>query len=546
MPGVDYPWGVTSVNTHDRAEAQTALAEAMTSADSERIARVASAYAWTLVSMDYEELVAALAALPDSSLQEHLVLRVVHPMAIVMSGAPPHPIVPPLEAELRALDERRLADVLHTHLVAYRLNGDIDGSMLYAERLDRLLQQPRIPTVGDPSGPLPLFHYQLGVTFLLAGHTLRALSALSAAQQLAALDPENDVQRAASARMAVAHAMRGSVFDAETSLSAAAALAVPSRFFQICTPGSERIARALIALERMDENLGELMDALGSLDAPDELWPCIMHARALYALALSLPASALEAVRLAQHSRVIQRGTLADDVGSSAMIDAYHALDEHGAAERVLAETYPKGTNAHLPFTTISWVRHLLHRGDAAAAASECRALSGMDELPLASRSEILLVLLWSLQRLEQPISKVQAGAAAQLVIGGKRRRLFTTVPREVIEAIADELDDEAAEFRRQLQGLTFAQPLPTRPALTPGESKVLAALLTNATTAEIARALFVSPNTVKTQLASIYRKLGVSGRKDAMAVAEKLHLVSAEDAPTDPGHRPGHLRRGA
>jgi LuxR family maltose regulon positive regulatory protein len=41
-----------------------------------------------------------------------------------------------------------------------------------------------------------------------------------------------------------------------------------------------------------------------------------------------------------------------------------------------------------------------------------------------------------------------------------------------------------------------------------------------------MAEALVVSPNTIKTQVSSIYRKLGVSRRAEAMTVAAQLHLL--------------------
>jgi LuxR family maltose regulon positive regulatory protein len=41
-----------------------------------------------------------------------------------------------------------------------------------------------------------------------------------------------------------------------------------------------------------------------------------------------------------------------------------------------------------------------------------------------------------------------------------------------------------------------------------------------------IAESLVVSPHTVKTQLQSIYRKLGVSSRDAALAVARELGLL--------------------
>ena len=43
---------------------------------------------------------------------------------------------------------------------------------------------------------------------------------------------------------------------------------------------------------------------------------------------------------------------------------------------------------------------------------------------------------------------------------------------------------------------------------------------------AMIAHALFVSENTIKTHLASIYRKLEVDGRAGALTAARGLHVL--------------------
>lgn len=63
-------------------------------------------------------------------------------------------------------------------------------------------------------------------------------------------------------------------------------------------------------------------------------------------------------------------------------------------------------------------------------------------------------------------------------------------------------------------------------PALSPREREVLGELARGATYADIAATLFVSENTVKTHVSSLYSKLGVSRRRDALAVARSLHLV--------------------
>lgn len=77
----------------------------------------------------------------------------------------------------------------------------------------------------------------------------------------------------------------------------------------------------------------------------------------------------------------------------------------------------------------------------------------------------------------------------------------------------------------------TLLAKLPTSPAapvnqLTSREQELLVELPSMQTTEEIAGALFVSVNTVKTHLRGIYRKLGVNHRRDAVAVARQRGLL--------------------
>ena len=61
--------------------------------------------------------------------------------------------------------------------------------------------------------------------------------------------------------------------------------------------------------------------------------------------------------------------------------------------------------------------------------------------------------------------------------------------------------------------------------ALTPAELRVLQ-LLPTSTYLEMADALYVSRNTVKTHLRSIYQKLGVTSRSEAVERASELGLL--------------------
>jgi LuxR family maltose regulon positive regulatory protein len=62
---------------------------------------------------------------------------------------------------------------------------------------------------------------------------------------------------------------------------------------------------------------------------------------------------------------------------------------------------------------------------------------------------------------------------------------------------------------------------------LSPRELEVLQLIAQGRTNQEIARKLIVSPGTVKAHTASIYRKLDVANRTEAVARARQLDILS-------------------
>jgi LuxR family maltose regulon positive regulatory protein len=96
---------------------------------------------------------------------------------------------------------------------------------------------------------------------------------------------------------------------------------------------------------------------------------------------------------------------------------------------------------------------------------------------------------------------------------------LFRTAGHHVfLRAIVDQ--QVAASSRRLGPGRELVDPLTER------ESVLLALLPTRLSNAEIAGRLGVSVNTVKTHVKHVYRKLGVSGRSEAVAAAERMRLI--------------------
>jgi len=74
----------------------------------------------------------------------------------------------------------------------------------------------------------------------------------------------------------------------------------------------------------------------------------------------------------------------------------------------------------------------------------------------------------------------------------------------------------------------TRANGLGSRPELTARELEILAAIASGRTNAQIAKDLFLSAKTVMHHSTSIYRKLAVGGRAEAVALAYRTGLLQA------------------
>jgi DNA-binding CsgD family transcriptional regulator len=88
-------------------------------------------------------------------------------------------------------------------------------------------------------------------------------------------------------------------------------------------------------------------------------------------------------------------------------------------------------------------------------------------------------------------------------------------------------LTGQAGQFRRTMAAAA-APGMTVRVPLTPAELRLLPYLQTHLTASGIAGQLFLSSHTVKAEIKSIYRKLGVSSRNDAVQMATAIGLLGA------------------
>ena len=88
---------------------------------------------------------------------------------------------------------------------------------------------------------------------------------------------------------------------------------------------------------------------------------------------------------------------------------------------------------------------------------------------------------------------------------------------------------DIASAVRMVGLGMTVFRPheAPQGPPLSDREREVLEAIASGATNREIAGELFLSPHTIKEHTSTLYRKLGVRNRTEAVQKAQRLGLIS-------------------
>lgn len=513
------------MNLSDDARAVRELRAAVATARPETIAQTAIHNIWPLFSCAFDELIQAIESLPSTVLERYPTLRAIHPITPVLArtNRPFKPLLYPADADSMSSDE--LDILLLVQMVTFRFSGDVAAAVIYARRLEERIAGARVDTRERIDGPLWYYHHQIGSTLLAAGDSATALREFATARQIGRISRRPDAERLALGRTALAHAARGSLDDAELALAELELQPRPSPAHESAARATERTARALIAVERWSSDADEACAQLEPYDSLELTWPFALLARARALIADQRADEALEALRLARDAHPDQHGSFASDVIAASTIAALWALDDATAAQHVVEHSSRSGL-----LTRFAIARHALLAAQPETAARELRQLR---EIPLgpAQSAELILLTAWLERVRAGSISAEIAVQIARIASRSGARRLLTTVPAQLVAEVRAQLaPDEAETFDAATRTLTFID-APHRPSLTSSERRVLSALARYATVAEIAVAFHVSPNTVKSQLSSIYRKLGCASREEAVRFASRLHLIDIAEA---------------
>lgn len=309
------------------------------------------------------------------------------------------------------------------------------------------------------------------------------------------------------------HAFRGRTAQARRWLTAAER-GLRHRTSEVATL-RPRIAVVNAALCRRGprQMLADAGTAAGKLAAQSPWHAAALHMRACAALLLdaadeadALLAAAVASPAAAPETRMIalaQLSFLAHDRGDAAATE--HFADQArmlaAALDGAPTTAIALAASAHSALRQGRWAdaRDLVRTADGLAA-------SVTDALPwLAITTRLEIARCYLILR--------DVASARDLVdqIDG----LLDARPRVGV------LVDRARSLRHEVAVLP--KPETKSAGLTPAELRLVPLLATHLSFREIANELLVSRNTVKTQAISIYRKLGVSGRSEALVAAEEL-----------------------
>jgi LuxR family maltose regulon positive regulatory protein len=178
-------------------------------------------------------------------------------------------------------------------------------------------------------------------------------------------------------------------------------------------------------------------------------------------------------------------------------------------------------------------VRLALYEHDARGAARLLAALPP----PSSRRTRVERAVLWALSVFDRDVEQANTHLAEALVAGQPEWLIRTIIDlspdvHKLLVSYPPTAGQEAYVEALLAGAGRGVAPARTKPAaamvdpLTPRELTVLRYLCSRLTYPEIAAALYVSPNTLKSHVRTVYRKVGATSRDHAVEAGRSLRLM--------------------
>lgn len=412
-----------------------------------------------------------------------------------------------------------------------RLAGDFRAASEMAHWLQTLVEGANEEDLAATASFLAFMRVQWGMNHQLASD----LDSSDVQYRLAysgSVGGRNDlVARNAVGGLALNSALRGEIARATDLAEVEAGYAdVPGyRGPKVDVPG--KVARVLVAVQRRDMETAEReLAVLGLPSDMDELWAPIVLAHCAVALALGTPDVGLDLLHRAEapRSHLALGSSLAHQLLTVAASHLYLSSGRGNEALAVLPDL-DSGTGDSSGVLRVCRARVHLLIGDPATALAQVQGMVWEDgaqpgpslnslviagaaqcdlgELDLARQTLLRACALSSATGLTAPLCWLPRALEERLLIAG-------VVP-DVLREIWSQ-PGRVWEFPDEVR-LVF---------LTTRELEIMRLLDAGVSSADLAERLFVSRNTVKSQMRSAYRKLDSNSRNEAVSKARELGLL--------------------
>lgn len=513
------------------ADAAEQLATAVAASDWKTVGEIVTDHWPELVFGGHSEIVRqAIGRFPAASLRQVPTLGFYREMT---GSVPPGSFdlsLPESDEQLRRLGRSSRAGpalrLTAVAIAARRSQGRHVDALDLVRRGRVIAQAAEWSVLTDVDHLVALWYAQAGLAAQLAGDFALARHLHRSAHRRRERTSFDFVAADSAGNLALLDALEGNLTEAQWWAARAAAETYSTSWVSRFVPTPRHVARAVVATDRLDlEALDRALEALSGTDDLDEHWPNVVWAQAHAGLLFSDPVGLTDSIRssVEAHGHRIGPASWARDV--LAITQAQLAL-KAGRPHRAKMALDPLGDQPHVMAVR---ARLSLLTGDARRAGELLSMMSTGSPVSPRTRAESWLLMAEVLHvcgdldaaadALRQALRITEPHASVAIYATAPRRVLEHHEPR--VERLGDVL--RALDAAKAGEVYENCGPLVE---LTPRETVVLDHLATGATINEIARQLFVSPNTIKTQCRTLSRKLGATTRADAVLVARRIGLL--------------------
>ncbi len=448
--------------------------------------------------------------------------------AMPMGGAPidipSHPAV--LLEVTRTGEARDILRRITMAMIGRRRFHQFDEARQIADR-GLPLAEATAAAVHGPSASIGAFWYlQSAITHELGGDLERASQMYRKAWSARRVDELGFCGRDVAGKLAMSSALQGNRSAAVRWLAEGANAVTTTPWLEPHLQIGPSVAQLLMAIDELDGTYArEMSDRLASvsLDA-QEYWSVVTAARARRDITWGDPHAAFDLVeRMSTHHATAAGSGLAFALMGVVRADALLAMGHATRAAAVLTEISATG------FGVVPHARLPLLTGDAEEArARAAHALDGS----LWPRWRTALLMIDSAAAMsmgDMAAATTSMTKAVDRIIDNQDLRALATVSPAVLDALVDsvpKLRDLMRSFDRTGVAPIYPDALDLV-TISPREAAVLNALVGARTLDDVAAVLVVSKNTVKSQVRSLYAKLGVHNRQDLLLEARRLGFLT-------------------